>query len=154
MLISLKVDSTISPVEYFRKRRCSVSRKSTSQADGSYNGVFYNLDYSRGFREPTDVTFLGTFWNGRNASKFNRNEIGAYRLTREGDKLRKFKVFTPFSSQKNRYLQCTIPKLITNYRRHSRVNRKVVGTQWKSTKKTSPSGISLPGNTSKETLRA
>ena len=48
---SLKVDKYDITVNILENGDVQFQEKITFQADGSYNGVFYNLDYS-GFREP------------------------------------------------------------------------------------------------------
>ena len=126
---SLKVDKYDITVNILENGDVQFQEKITFQADGSYNGVFYNLDYS-GFREPTDVTaFLETGSGTVEMPQNSTGTSGTYQLTHEGDKL-KFKVFTPFSnSRRTVTFQYTIPKLITNYEDTAELNRKVVGTQ-------------------------
>jgi len=151
---SLKVDKYDITVNILENGDVQFQEKITFQADGSYNGVFYNLDYS-GFREPTDVTaFLETGSGTVEMPQNSTGTSGTYQLTHEGDKL-KFKVFTPFSnSRRTVTFQYTIPKLITNYEDTAELNRKVVGTQWEIDQENITVKVNLPGNASKETLRA
>ena len=59
---SLKVDKYDITVNILENGDVQFQEKITFQADGSYNGVFYNFLFGDGF------------WNGRNASKFDGNE--------------------------------------------------------------------------------
>ena len=126
----------------------------TFQANGAYNGVFYNLDYSD-FEKPKDVfAYLETSEGRLLMNQENSGKKGTYQLTDSGSKIQ-FKVFFPFSNSKLKVtFQYTIPKLITNYLDTAELNRKVVGQEWDIDQHNITVKVNIPGTASKETLRA
>lgn len=126
----------------------------TFQANGAYNGVFYNLDYSD-FEKPKDVfAYLETSEGRLLMNQNTSGQKGTYQLTDSGSKLQ-FKVFFPFSNSKLKVtFQYTIPKLITNYLDTAELNRKVVGKEWEIDQHNITVKVNIPGTASKETLRA
>ena len=126
----------------------------TFQANGAYNGVFYNLDYS-GFEKPKDVfAYLETSEGRLLMNQNTSGQKGTYQLADSGSKIQ-FKVFFPFSNSKLKVtFQYTIPKLITNYLDTAELNRKVVGQEWDIDQHNITVKVNIPGTASKETLRA
>ena len=151
---SLKIDKYDITVNILENGDVQFKEKITFNADGSYNGVFYNLEY-KGFLHPIDVAAFiesaqGDIEIPRNASGQN----GSYQLSNDGNKMN-FKVFMPFSNTTRTVtFQYTIPKMITNYEDTAELNRKVVGKEWEINQENITVTVNLPGNASRETLRA
>ena len=127
----------------------------TFTANGSYNGIFYNLDYF-GEKEPKDVTVDFKTSDGEVVTllKSDTGHNSTY-LTETLGPLLKFKVFLPFSdSSRTVVFNYTIPQLIKNYKDTAELNRRVVGQEWEVTQKNIYVHVSLPGAATKETLRA
>ena len=127
----------------------------TFTANGSYNGIFYNLDYF-GEKEPKDVTVDFKTSDGEvvRLSKSDTGHNSTY-LTETLGSLLKFKVFLPFAdSSRTVVFKYTIPQLIKNYKDTAELNRRVVGQEWEVTQKDIHVHVSLPGAATKETLRA
>ena len=127
----------------------------TFTANGSYNGIFYNLDYF-GEKEPKDVTVDFKTSNGEVVTllKSDTGHNSTY-LTENLGSLLKFKVFLPFAdSSRTVVFNYTIPQLIKNYKDTAELNRRVVGQEWEVTQKDIHVHVSLPGAATKETLRA
>ena len=127
----------------------------TFTANGSYNGIFYNLDYF-GEKEPKDVTVDFKTSDGEVVTllKSDTGSNSTY-LTENLGPLLKFKVFLPFAdSSRTVVFNYTIPQLIKNYKDTAELNRRVVGQEWEVTQKNIHVHVSLPGAATKETLRA
>ena len=127
----------------------------TFTANGSYNGIFYNLDYF-GEKEPKDVSVDFKTSDGEVVTllKSDTGHNSTY-LTETLGPLLKFKVFLPFSdSSRTVVFNYTIPQLIKNYKDTAELNRRVVGQEWEVTQKNIHVHVSLPGVATKETLRA
>ena len=142
---SLKIDKYDITVNILENGDVQFKEKITFNAAGSYNGVFYNLEY-KGFLHPTDVAaFIESAQGDIEIPRNTSGQNGSYQLSNDGNKM-KFKVFMPFSN--------TIPKLITNYEDTAELNRKVVGKEWEINQENITVTVNLPGNASRETLRA
>ena len=127
----------------------------TFTADGSYNGIFYNLDYFEE-KEPKDVSVDFKTSDGEVVTllKSDTGHNSTY-LTETLGPLLKFKVFLPFAdSSRTVVFNYTIPQLIKNYKDTAELNRRVVGQEWEVTQKDIHVHVSLPGAATKETLRA
>lgn len=127
----------------------------TFTANGSYNGIFYNLDYF-GEKEPKDVTVDFKTSDGEVVTllKSDTGRNSTYSTENLGSLL-KFKVFLPFAdSSRTVVFNYTIPQLIKNYKDTAELNRRVVGQEWEVTQKNIHVHVSLPGAATKETLRA
>lgn len=127
----------------------------TFTANGSYNGIFYNLDYF-GEKEPKDVTVDFKTSDGEVVRLLNSDTgHNSTYLTENLGSLLKFKVFLPFAdSSRTVVFNYTIPQLIKNYKDTAELNRRVVGQEWQVTQKNIHVHVSLPGAATKETLRA
>lgn len=130
------------------------SEEITFEANGSYNGIYYNLDYAT-VEQPKDVSvLLKTGESLVTLSEAFTGERGTYTKTYEADLL-KYKVYAPFSnSQQTLVFRYTIPHLITNYLDTAELNRRVVGSNWEMDQSNITVHISLPGAATYETLRA
>jgi len=127
----------------------------TFQANGSYNGVFYNLDYF-GEEEPKDVSVAFKTSDGEVVplAKRDTGNNSTYYSENSG-KVLKFKVFLPFANDSRTVIfNYTIPHMIKNYRDTAELNRRVVGQNWEIDQKNIRIHISLPEAATKETLRA
>ena len=151
---SLKVDKYDITVNILENGDVQFKEKITFNAAGSYNGVFYNLEY-KGFLHPTDVAaFIESAQGDIEIPRNTSGQNGSYQLSNDGNKM-KFKVFMPFSNTTRTVtFQYTIPKLITNYEDTAELNRKVVGKEWEINQENITVTVNLPGNASRETLRA
>ena len=127
----------------------------TFTANGSYNGIFYNLDYF-GEKEPKDVSVDFKTSDGEVVTLLNSDTgRNSTYLTETLGPLLKFKVFLPFAdSSRTVVFKYTIPQLIKNYKDTAELNRRVVGQEWEVTQKNIHVHVSLPGVATKETLRA
>ena len=127
----------------------------TFQANGSYNGVFYHLDYL-GEEEPKDVSVAFKTSEGEVVSlaKSDTGNNSTYYSENSG-KVLKFKVFLPFANTSRTVVfNYTIPHMIKNYRDTAELNRRVVGQNWEIDQKNIRIHVSLPETATKETLRA
>ena len=127
----------------------------TFQANGSYNGVFYNLDYF-GEEEPKDVSVAFKTSDGEVVplAKRDTGNNSTYYSENSG-KVLKFKVFLPFANDSRTVIfNYTIPHMIKNYRDTAELNRRVVGQNWEIDQKNIRIHVSLPEAATKETLRA
>ena len=127
----------------------------TFTADGSYNGIFYNLDYF-GEKEPKDVTVDFKTSDGEVVTllKSDTGSNSTYYSENSG-KVLKFKVFLPFANDSRTVVfNYTIPHMIKNYRDTAELNRRVVGQNWEINQKNIRIHVTLPEAATKETLRA
>lgn len=127
----------------------------TFQAKGSYNGVFYHLDYL-GEEEPKDVSVAFKTSEGEVVplAKRDTGNNSTYYSENSG-KVLKFKVFLPFANDSRTVVfNYTIPHMIKNYRDTAELNRRVVGQNWEIDQKNIQIHVSLPEAATKETLRA
>ena len=127
----------------------------TFQANGSYNGIFYNLDYF-GEEEPKDVSVAFKTSDGEVVSLAKRDtgNNSTYYSENSG-KVLKFKVFLPFANDSRTVVfNYTIPHMIKNYRDTAELNRRVVGQNWEINQKNIRIHVTLPEAATKETLRA
>ena len=127
----------------------------TFQATGSYNGIFYNLDYF-GEEEPKDVSVAFKTSEGEVVplAKRDTGNNSTYYSENSG-KVLKFKVFLPFANDSRTVVfNYTIPHMIKNYRDTAELNRRVVGQNWEINQKNIRIHVSLPEAASKEILRA
>lgn len=127
----------------------------TFQAKGSYNGVFYYLDYL-GEEEPKDVSVAFKTSEGEVVplAKRDTGNNSTYYSENSG-KVLKFKVFLPFANDSRTVVfNYTIPHMIKNYRDTAELNRRVVGQNWEIDQKNIQIHVSLPEAATKETLRA
>lgn len=127
----------------------------TFEANGSYNGIYYNLDYA-GVKQPTDVSVFRkeVLGNLVELSEDYTEAEGTYLLT-DDENLLSFKVFEPFSdTSKTLVFKYTLPSLVTNYADTAELNRRVVGAKWEVDQANITVHISLPGAATRESLRA
>lgn len=127
----------------------------TFEAEGHYNGVFYNLDY-QGVEEPTDVrvTLVPSEGGPIELEEADTGQAETYEVSRDGSLLQ-YKVYLPFGdSSRTVRFQYTLPHLITNYNDTAEFNRRVVGANWEIPQSNITVHVTLPQVATRETLRA
>ncbi|MEG2603250.1 MAG: DUF2207 domain-containing protein, partial [Carnobacterium sp.] len=104
----------------------------TYDFDGSFNGVFYNLDRT-GIKDVTNIEVTVKGKDGQESAPFTQNDsekVGTYQLTEENNFL-KFKVFQKANDeQKTVVYRYKIPEVVTNYTDTAEFNGRLIGAGW------------------------
>ncbi|CAD5898685.1 MULTISPECIES: DUF2207 domain-containing protein [Carnobacterium] len=128
----------------------------TYDFDGSFNGVFYNLDRT-GIKDVTNIEVTVKGQDGQESAPFTQNDsekIGTYQLTEENNFL-KFKVFQKANDeQKTVVYRYKIPEVVTNYTDTAEFNGRLIGAGWEDPIDNIIIHINLPQAAEKGTLRA